>query len=289
MSVAELRTAAAAEKIPTADELIARARALAPKLRERAVRPSVIGSATKVRGGISRFRADPRAAAETLGRLRARSRGGVRHLDRTRQVDLHLLGVGAELFGRSCLHPRAFPRRGAARRLEREQRRLHRHIGGADRQGHRRAGRLPPRWPLVMVQRLAAFAMDFDRRACLPRGRGSSGHAALSRAGVAGEAGRHLVLRRTARYGSITSVLDNVFVPEHRSVSFATLRDAQSPDRKSTPIRFTAPRSSPCIPMRCSGRRSVRRAAPTPISWNGRGSAISPTPSSPSPTTCRCR
>ena len=38
MSVAELRSAAAADKIPTADELIARARALAPKLRERAVK-----------------------------------------------------------------------------------------------------------------------------------------------------------------------------------------------------------------------------------------------------------
>ena len=32
--------------------------------------------------------------------------------------------------------------------------------------------------------------------------------------------------------GSITSVLDNVFVPEHRSVSFATLRDAHSPGSK---------------------------------------------------------
>ena len=38
MSVAELRTAAAPDKIPTADELIARARALAPKLRERAIK-----------------------------------------------------------------------------------------------------------------------------------------------------------------------------------------------------------------------------------------------------------
>ena len=32
--------------------------------------------------------------------------------------------------------------------------------------------------------------------------------------------------------GSITSVLDNVFVPEHRTVSFGTLRDAQSPGSK---------------------------------------------------------
>ena len=66
----------------------------------------------------------------------------------------------------------------------------------------------------------------------LSRGRGPSRHAALPRAGVAGEAGRHLVLRRTARSGSNTSVLDNVFVPEHRSVSFSTLRDACSPGSK---------------------------------------------------------
>lgn len=32
--------------------------------------------------------------------------------------------------------------------------------------------------------------------------------------------------------GSITSVVEDVFVPEHRSVSFATLRDAQSPGSK---------------------------------------------------------
>ena len=38
MSVADLRPAAEPGNIPTADELIARARALAPKLRERAVR-----------------------------------------------------------------------------------------------------------------------------------------------------------------------------------------------------------------------------------------------------------
>ena len=36
MSVAELRPAAAPDAIPTAEELVARARALAPKLRERA-------------------------------------------------------------------------------------------------------------------------------------------------------------------------------------------------------------------------------------------------------------
>jgi 3-hydroxy-9,10-secoandrosta-1,3,5(10)-triene-9,17-dione monooxygenase len=41
--------------------------------------------------------------------------------------------------------------------------------------------------------------------------------------------------------GSITAVLDNVFVPEHRTVSFATMRDACSPGSKlnSNPIYRT--------------------------------------------------
>ena len=38
MSVSELRTAAAPKKIPTAAELVGRARTLAPKLRERALK-----------------------------------------------------------------------------------------------------------------------------------------------------------------------------------------------------------------------------------------------------------
>ena len=40
---------------------------------------------------------------------------------------------------------------------------------------------------------------------------------------------RHLVLRRAARLPARTpSALDDVFVPEHRSVSFSTLRDAHA-------------------------------------------------------------
>ncbi len=38
MSIAELQPAAASKSIPSADELVERARKLAPKLRERAVR-----------------------------------------------------------------------------------------------------------------------------------------------------------------------------------------------------------------------------------------------------------
>ncbi len=49
-----------------------------------------------------------------------------------------------------------------------------------------------------------------------------------------------------------------MFVPEHRSVSFATLRDGLLARLcRSTPIRFTARRSSPFTPTRCSAPRSA--------------------------------
>ena len=80
MSLAELRPAAEPSNIPTADELVARARALAPKLRERAVK------AERDRN-IPQESVDEYIAAglihtlqpQALGRLRARPRGGVRY------------------------------------------------------------------------------------------------------------------------------------------------------------------------------------------------------------------
>ena len=51
MSIAELQPAAAPGNIPTAEELVGRARALAPKLRERASRPSATATS---RGSRSR-------------------------------------------------------------------------------------------------------------------------------------------------------------------------------------------------------------------------------------------
>ena len=200
MSVSELRTTAAPEKIPTAAELVGRARTLAPKLRERALKAERDRNVPREIGrGIYRGWPDPYPAAEALGRLRARPRSRVRHCHRARQVDLRLIGLGLELFRRSRLHSGPFPGRGAARRLERKQRRVHRHVGGADRQSVDRARRLSPRRPLVVVQRLGALAVDHDRRLDLPRRRGSPRHAAVPRSGVPGEAGRHLVLRRPAR------------------------------------------------------------------------------------------
>jgi 3-hydroxy-9,10-secoandrosta-1,3,5(10)-triene-9,17-dione monooxygenase len=63
--------------------------------------------------------------------------------------------------------------------------------------------------------------------------------------------------------GSNTVVLDYVFVPEHRSVSSRRCATRTRPAPRSTPIRSTALRSSRCIPTHCSARRSAWRAAPT--------------------------
>ena len=73
MSVAETRSAASVA-IPSADELIARARALAPKLRERAIKAE--RDRNIPRESVEEYidgRPHPHAAAQALGRLRARS------------------------------------------------------------------------------------------------------------------------------------------------------------------------------------------------------------------------
>jgi 3-hydroxy-9,10-secoandrosta-1,3,5(10)-triene-9,17-dione monooxygenase len=73
--------------------------------------------------------------------------------------------------------------------------------------------------------------------------------------------------------GSITSILENVFVPEHRSVSFSTLRDAESPGSKinTNPIYRT-----PFIAVHSYALLAphwARRAAPMPTLLPGRSSA----------------
>ena len=92
--------------------------------------------------------------------------------------------------------------------------------------------------------------------------------------------------------GSNTSVLDDVFVPEHRSVSVR--RPSAMPARRvprSTPTRSIARPLSLCTPMRCSAPAlGLRPRRLMPISPNGRRKRVSsPMPSSPSPGMCRCR
>ena len=75
--------------------------------------------------------------------------------------------------------------------------------------------------------------------------------------------------------GSNTSVLDDVFVPEHRSVSFATLRDACSPglqDQHQSDLPHAVHRRAHLRAAR--RRRSALPAAAMPISCNGPSSAI---------------
>ena len=73
--------------------------------------------------------------------------------------------------------------------------------------------------------------------------------------------------------GSVTTVCDNVFVPEHRTVRLACCVTRARPARRSIQIRSIGRPSSPCTPTHCSVPRLVRRAAATLISWNGRASA----------------
>ena len=180
MSLAELRPAAAPGSVPTAEELVGRARKLAPKLRERALKAE-------------RDRQIPLESVEEdidaglIHTLRPKRWGGYEHDHEVAfdiaielgQIHLRIVRMVLELFGRSRLHAGAVSGRGAARRVERKQGRLHRHVGGADRHRHRRARRLPSRRPLVLVLGVAAFAVDHDRRPGVPARRRSSGHAAL--------------------------------------------------------------------------------------------------------------
>ena len=158
MSVVEAKPARAAS-VPTADELIGRAKALAPKLRERAVqaeRDRNIPAANRSRN------------TSTLGlihTLQPKRWGGYEH-DHEVAFDI-AIELGKSTCGSSawCLNYLGdhacilahFPGGGAARRLEPQQGRLHRHLGGADRQGRGGARRLPAQRPLVVVQRACAI------------------------------------------------------------------------------------------------------------------------------------
>src|SRR5690242_3982645 len=177
MSLAELRPAAAPGGVPTAEDLIGRARKLAPKLRERALKAE-------------RDRQIPLESvaeyidAGLIHALQPKRWGGYEH-DHEVAFDI-AIELGKSTCGSSawCLHAGAVSRGSAARCVERKQSRLHRDVGGADRHHHRRARRLSSRWPLVLVLGLAALAMDHDRRPGVPSRRRSPRHAALPHAGV---------------------------------------------------------------------------------------------------------
>src|ERR1700677_3002594 len=233
MSVAELRTAAAADKIPTADELIARARALAPKLRERAVKAE-------------RDREVPRESVEEyldsglIHTLQPKRWGGYEH-DHEVAFDISV-ELGKSTCGSSawCLNYLADHACMLALFPEEAQ-----HDVWSENKAACIATSAAPTGTVTVAP--GGYRLDGRWSWCS----GLRHSHWIMIGGLVFRAGEdhpdmrlYLVpvpevkqddtwfcagLRGT---GSITAVLDNVFVPEHRTVSFSMLRDACSPGSK---------------------------------------------------------
>jgi len=233
MSVAELRPAAAPEKIPTADELVARARALAPKLRERAVR------AERERN-IPQQSVDEFIAAGLIHTLQPKRWGGYEH---DHEVAFNIaVELGKSTCGSSawCLNYLAdhacmlalFPDEAQHDVWSRDRAACIATSAAptgkvaAVSGGYRLDGRWSwcsglrhSQWIMIggLVQRAGEDHPDM-RLYLVPVSQVKQDDTWYC-AGLRGS-------------GSNTSVLDDVFVPEHRSVSFSTLRDGCSPGSK---------------------------------------------------------
>ena len=291
MSVAET-CRAALRKFRPPRNWSARARALAPKLRERAVtcraRPQ---HSARVGRGISRRRPHPHHAAQALGRLRARPRGRLRHRDRARQIDLRLVGLVPELSERPRRHPRAFPGRGAARRLEprtrppasppRRRRPARRTVAPG---GYRLDGNWSWCSGLRHSQWIMIGGLVFRER------RAPSRHAAVPGAGHGGQAARHLVLRGLARHrlehvGARQCV--RARAPQRVVLDLARRLLAGLAGQHQSDLPHAVHRRAHLRAARPGARARPRRLCR--VRAMDAASAISPTRSSPSPSTCRCR
>jgi len=233
MSVAELRATAAPEKIPTADELVARARALAPKLRERAVR------AERERN-IPQESVDEFIAAGLIHTLQPKRWGGYEH-DHEVAFDI-AIELGKSTCGSSawCLNYLADHACILALFPEEAQHDV---------------------WSRDNAACIATSAAPTGKVTVVPGGYRLDGRWSwcsglrhsqwIMIGGLAFRPGEdhpdmrlYLVpvsdLKQDDTWycaglrasGSNTSVLDGVFVPEHRSVSFSSLREGQSPGSK---------------------------------------------------------
>src|ERR1700752_2379317 len=230
MSLAELRPAAVTDNIPTADELIIRARALTPRLRERAV------TAERDRN-IPQQSVDEYIDLGLIHALQPKRWGGYEH---DHEVAFNIaIELGKSTCGSSawCLNYLADHACILAHFPEEAQHDV---------------------WSRDTAACIATSAAPPGKVAVAPGGYRLNGRWSwcsglhhsqwIMIGGLVFREGAHhpdmrlhLVpvsdvkqedtwycagLRGT---GSNTSVLDNVFVPEHRSVSFSTLRDACSP------------------------------------------------------------
>ncbi|MGH6675885.1 MAG: acyl-CoA dehydrogenase family protein, partial [Xanthobacteraceae bacterium] len=233
MSVAEIRPAAAAEEIPTAEELVARARALAPKLRERAVR-------AELDRNIPRESVDEFIAAGLIHTLQPKRWGGYEH-DHEAAFDI-AVELGKSTCGSSawCLNYLAdhacmlalFPQEAQHDVWSRDKAACIATSAAPTGKVTAVSGgyRLDGRWSWCSGLRHSQWIMigglvfregedHPDMRLYLVPVSQVKQDDTWYCAGLRGS-------------GSNTSVLDNVFVPEHRSVSFSTLRDACSPGSK---------------------------------------------------------
>ena len=233
MSVAELRPAAPAETIPSADELIARARALAPKLRERAVKAE-------------RDRNLPRESVEEyidaglVHTLQPKRWGGFEH-DHEVAFDIAIeLGKSTcassawvlnYFTDHACILAH-FPEQAQHDVWSRDKSACIATSAAPTGKVSLAPGgyRLDGRWSWCSGLRYAQWIMigglifregedHPDMRLFLVPVADIKQDDTWYCAGLRGT-------------GSITAVCDNVFVPEHRTVTFALLRDACSPGSK---------------------------------------------------------
>src|SRR5215472_16720509 len=233
MSLAELRPAAVTDNTPTADELIIRARALTPRLRERGVK------AERDRN-IPQQSVDEYLASGLIHTLQPKRWGGYEH-DHEVAFDI-AIELGKSTCGSSawCLNYLADHACILAHFPEEAQHDV---------------------WSRDTAACIATSAAPTGKVAVAPGGYRLDGrwswcsglrHSQWIMIGglVFREGEDHPDMRLfvvpvaqvkqedtwycagLTASGSNTSVLDNVFVPEHRSVSFATLRDARSPGSK---------------------------------------------------------
>ena len=233
MSLAEAKPPAAAGKIPTADELIARARALAPKLRERAIK------AERDRN-IPRELVEEYIDAGLIHALQPKRWGGYEH-DHEVAFDI-AIELGKSTCGSSawCLNYLADHACILAHFPEEAQHDV---------------------WSRNKAACIATSAAPTGKVAAAPGGYRLDGrwswcsglrHSQWIMIGglVFREGEDHPDMRLylvpvselkqedtwycagLSATGSNTALLDDVFVPEHRSVSFSTLRDVHSPGSK---------------------------------------------------------